>query len=237
MHSDNAYSRYRDKREKQRIRQRRRRRFFKVFGMTVLLGMVLVAAVALILAYDKVTRHDRTATAIAATATPAPTPAPQNGEENGFANETPRDEIPPPVGARDGLEGEREEAWMPPDYNPHHHDIVEMAKRSLGTFEITAYCPCKLCTGIWSRHHPDNAGNPDFVQRTASGTIPVAGRTAAVNLSLFYFGQEIYITGLGWRVAEDTGSAVFENVVDVFMDCHQEALRFGRQQREVFIVR
>ena len=235
MYGDMTYSRYRDKREKQRQRQKRRRRFFKVFGLTVLLCMVLVAAVILVLAYDRITNHDRAATAIAATVTPVPTPVPLSVAENDFASETSQDKISYPVGAQDSPEGEHEEAWMPYDYNPYHHDRVYVAKRSMGMFEVTAFCPCELCTGIWSRYHPDNIDNPTFVQRTASGTIPVAGRTVAANLSLFYFGQEIYIYGIGWRIVEDTGSMVTELVIDIFMNCHQEALNFGRQHREVFI--
>ena len=235
MSKENAYSKFRDKREKQKKRQSTRKRFFKVFGLTVLLGMVLVAAVILVLAYDRITNHDRATTAIAATVTPVPTPVPQNSEENGFAGKTSREEKELLVEAQGSPEEEHEEAWMPYDYNPYHHDRVYVAKRSMGMFEVTAFCPCELCTGIWSRYHPENIGNPDFVQRTASGTIPAAGRTIAVNLSLFHFGQEIYIEGIGWRVAEDTGSAVTELVIDVFMDCHQAALRFGRQIREVFI--
>ena len=144
MHDDNAYSKYRDKRERQRIRQRRRRRFIKVFGLTVLLGMVLVAAVILVLAYDRVTSHDRTSTAIAATPTPIPTPVPQNRNENDSLGEVPQEEKELPVEAQGSLREEYEKAWIPLDYNPYHHDRVEVAKRSLGMFEITAYCFCKL---------------------------------------------------------------------------------------------
>ena len=231
MYSDMTYSKYRDKREKQRKRQKRRRRFIKVFGLTVLLGMVLVAAVILVLAFDRLTQYDRAAAAIAAT----PTPRPLHVAENDLAGKTPQDEISLPMEARDSLEEEHEEAWMPYDYDPYHHDKIEVVKRSMGMFEITAFCPCKKCTGIWSRYHPDNIDNPDFIQLTASGTVPAAGRTAAINPSLFSFGQEIYIEGIGWRVAEDTGSMVTELVIDIFMDCHQAALNFGRQIREVFI--
>ena len=235
MYGDMTYSKYRDKKDKQRTRRKRRKKFLKVMGLTVLLGMVLVAAVILVLAFDRITSHDRTAEAVAAAHSPQPTQPPQNRVEIDFADELPREASQPPVAQAESIVEANDDLLMPPNYNPYHHDRAEAAKRSMGMFEITAFCPCKLCTGIWSRCHPDNIDNPDFVQRTASGTIPAAGRTAAINLSLFHFGQEIYIAGIGWRVAEDTGSAVFENVIDIFMDCHQEALRFGRQQREVFI--
>jgi len=105
---------------------------------------------------------------------------------------------------------------------------------SLGYFELTFYCPCKICCGIWSEQHPSRIGT-GFVQRTASGTIPVQGRTIAVDTNVFPHGTEIYITGFGWRIAEDTGSAINGRIIDIFVECHQEALQLGRIRNvEVF---
>ena len=107
--------------------------------------------------------------------------------------------------------------------------------KTLGLFEITAYCLCIICTGIWSHEHPRNADNEHFTQRTSSGTIPTAGRTVAVDSDVFPLGTRLYIQGLGWRVAEDTGGAVCSNVIDIFVDTHYEAVHWGRREREVFI--
>lgn len=110
---------------------------------------------------------------------------------------------------------------------------------SLGYFEITFYCVCISCTGIWSEQHPSRIGT-DYIQRTASGTIPEAGRTISVDPDVIPLGAEVYINGLGWRIAEDTGSLVTGNIIDAFVGshetAHEEALQLGRQRDvEVFV--
>ena len=104
---------------------------------------------------------------------------------------------------------------------------------SLGEFTLTAYCPCVICCEIWSAEHPSRIGT-DFIQRTASGTIPTAGRTIATDTSVIPFGTIVLINGHEY-IAEDRGGAIVGNIIDIFFDCHQEALTFGRQTAEVFI--
>ena len=115
-----------------------------------------------------------------------------------------------------------------PEPEPEEPGLV-----SLGVFRITAYCPCVRCCGIWSAEHPSRIGT-DFVQRTASGTIPTAGRTIAVDTSVIPFGTVIFIDGREY-VAEDRGGAIRGNRIDIFFNCHQEALNWGVQRIEVFI--
>ena len=115
-------------------------------------------------------------------------------------------------------------------------DKPQENKISLGVFEITAYCNCTKCVGIWSPHHERNRYNGDFESRTASGTIPTAGRTIAADVNILPFGTQIYIQGLGVRVVEDTGSAVVGKVLDLFKECHTNALQWGRRNREVWII-
>lgn len=100
----------------------------------------------------------------------------------------------------------------------------EEALRSLGMFEITAYCHCLLCSSSWNR-------------TTATGTTATAGRTIGVNPDIIPYGSRIMINGHEY-IAEDTGGAMRENprVIDVFMESHEEALQFGRQNYEVFII-
>ena len=238
MYNNLTYSKFRDRQEKRKRRKAARRTFFKVMCLTVLLSTTLIIATAfLIFTVDRRTNYDRSVAIVAA---PFMQDVYDTCDENIIEEYFTQDEIIPYVKVYKNLEKtyeEEYEPWKPYNYvpYPYHHDRVTITKISLGMFEITAYCLCVICCGIWSRYHPNNIDNPNFVQRTASGTIPVAGRTAAINLNVFYFGQEFYITGIGWRVAEDTGSAVTANVIDIFMNCHQEALRFGRRLREVFI--
>ena len=95
---------------------------------------------------------------------------------------------------------------------------------SLGTFKLTAYCACSKCCGKW-------AGSP-----TASGAMPKANHTIAVDTSVIPFGTKVMIDGFGTYVAEDTGSAIKGNKIDIFFADHQTAWNFGVQYAEVFIV-
>ena len=94
---------------------------------------------------------------------------------------------------------------------------------SLGEFRLTAYCDCKICCGQWS-------GSP-----TASGVMPRANHTIAVDTSVIPFGTEVMINGQKY-VAEDTGSVIKGNRIDIFFNSHQTALNFGVQYAEVFKV-
>lgn len=89
----------------------------------------------------------------------------------------------------------------------------------LGTYSLTAYCSCVNC-----------CGKSNGI--TASGTQATAGRTVACNsLSI---GTVISINGHQY-VVEDTGG-MGENVIDIFFDSHEEAINFGRQSAEVYLV-
>lgn len=87
----------------------------------------------------------------------------------------------------------------------------------LGTYKLTAYCPCRKCCGKWS-------GGP-----TASGVMPAAGRTIAV--SGIPFGTHVWIDGLGEFVVEDRG--VHGKHIDVYMANHSTARAFGVQYAAV----
>ena len=90
---------------------------------------------------------------------------------------------------------------------------------TLGSYTITAYCPCRQCSGQWGRS-------------TASGATATAGRTIATSNS-FPFGTKLYIEGLGTYTVEDRGGAVQGRHIDVFFNTHSEAAAFGRQTRVV----
>lgn len=85
-------------------------------------------------------------------------------------------------------------------------------------FTATAYCGCRKCNGTWT-------GMP-----TASGTNYVAGRTIAVDPSVIPMGKKVQIKGMGSYVAEDTGSAIKGNIIDIYFGSHSEAMKFGRQK-------
>ena len=112
-------------------------------------------------------------------------------------------------------------------------EIIEY--ESLGEFKLTAYCPCQKCCGVWSAEHPSRKGT-DFIQKTASGTIPASNRTVGVNPKFIPYGTILLINGQEY-VAEDRGSATTQNkfLIDIFMDNHTDAIQFGKQTAEVFI--
>lgn len=106
---------------------------------------------------------------------------------------------------------------------------------SLGEFSLTAYCPCVKCCGEWSEEHPSRIGT-DYIQKTASGTIPEEGRTIGVDPDIIPFGTIVIINDHEY-IAEDRGGAVKGNSIDIFFESHEEALNFGRQSAEVFVKR
>ncbi|WP_320965796.1 3D domain-containing protein [Hungatella effluvii] len=48
-------------------------------------------------------------------------------------------------------------------------------------------------------------------------------------------GTKVEIGGIVYTV-EDTGESVTGNVIDIYFDTHEEAVRFGRQRKEVYLV-
>lgn len=106
-------------------------------------------------------------------------------------------------------------------------------KSRTATMTVTAYCGCPKCCGIWSDEHPSRVGT-GYVQKTASGTVPVEGRTIAVDPEVIPFGTRVSINGKEY-IAEDTGSAVKGDHIDVFFDNHQRAVEWGKQTLEVTI--
>ena len=99
------------------------------------------------------------------------------------------------------------------------------------TVKVTAYCSWPKCCGIWSKDHPSRQGT-DYEQHTTSGTIPVAGRTVAVDPDIIPLGSKILIDGHEY-IAEDTGSGVKGNHIDIYFDSHEEALEWGVRTLEV----
>ena len=77
---------------------------------------------------------------------------------------------------------------------------------------------------------------PNSYGVTASGVVVEAGRTIAVDSSVIPLGSEIVIDGHTY-VAEDTGSAIKGNRIDIYFDTHQEALNFGVQYADIYIIK
>ena len=108
-------------------------------------------------------------------------------------------------------------------------------KTSLGTFVLTAYCSCQQCCGQYALNRPlDGNGNP--IVYTASGAIAQSGLTVAVDPTVIPYGSKVEINGHTY-IAQDTGGAIKSNRIDVYFSDHAEALKFGRREAEVFLVK
>lgn len=103
-----------------------------------------------------------------------------------------------------------------------HTGVKVIEKTYMGEYKLTAYCPCEKCCGT-------NTGI------TATGTHATQGRTIGVNPDEIPYGSIIEINGERY-VAEDTGSGIGSKHIDIFFDEHEDALAFGTQRADVFIV-
>jgi len=62
---------------------------------------------------------------------------------------------------------------------------------------------------------------------TYTGTTVQAGRTIAVDRNVIPLGWWVYIDGIGFRRAEDTGSAIIGNRIDVYYSNEDQTNQFG----------
>jgi len=104
-------------------------------------------------------------------------------------------------------------------------NTVEDNKVYLGKFKITHYCACKKCCG-------ENAQGI-----TASGKRVEEGKTIAVDTKVIKMGSHVYIDGYGEYEAQDTGSAIKGNIIDVYVADHDQALQMGVQYKDVYLIK
>lgn len=102
-------------------------------------------------------------------------------------------------------------------------DDIKKNATSLGNYKLTFYCPCAACNGV--------AG-----AQTASGTTPTEGRTIAVDSSVIPLGSRVYIDGYGVFIAEDTGGAIKNNKIDVFVSSHSRAYDLGVKYADIYLL-
>lgn len=93
---------------------------------------------------------------------------------------------------------------------------------SLGTFQITHYCPCSICNGGYSG--------------TATGAPMTVGETIAVDPSVIPYWTHVVINGHEY-IAEDCGGGIKGRHIDVLVSDHATALAKGSYKTEVFMVK
>lgn len=86
---------------------------------------------------------------------------------------------------------------------------------ALGEYMCTAYC---------AEEYPHICGGNGI---TASGTPITSGLTVAVDPEVIPLGTVLYIEGVGVRIAQDTGSAIKGQKIDVAIETHAEAERWA----------
>ncbi|WP_127533097.1 3D domain-containing protein [Paenibacillus kobensis] len=100
--------------------------------------------------------------------------------------------------------------------------VTFKSKKVLKNVTLTAYSAGVKSTGK-SENHPQYG-------ITASGTKVKEGRTIAVDPNVIPIGWWVYIEGIGFRRAEDKGSAVKGSKIDVYYDSEDYAEKFGTKK-------
>ena len=115
-------------------------------------------------------------------------------------------------------------AWDIPASEPAACDDV-----FLGEYTLTAYCPCTRCCGKWASGY------------TSTGTLATEGRTIAVDPKVIPYGSHVRLI---WPdgtqhsyIAEDCGSGVTGNRIDVFFTDHETARIFGVQSAMAYLIK
>lgn len=93
--------------------------------------------------------------------------------------------------------------------------------QSLGIFKCTAYCGCYECS-------------EEFGNMTAKGTVCRPNYTIAVDPTVIPYWTKVRINGIVYS-AEDCGSLVKGNSIDIYFDNHGECENWGIRYLEVFL--
>lgn len=99
----------------------------------------------------------------------------------------------------------------------------KIEKVALGEFRVTAYCPCSACCGQWA----------DGI--TYTGVTAKENHTIAVDPDVIPLGSVVEVDGIRF-VAEDIGGAIKGNKLDIYFDSHQDAINWGVQSKDVFLI-
>lgn len=107
-----------------------------------------------------------------------------------------------------------------------------VTKTYLGSFRVTAYCPCELCCGYFANERPkDEFGNP--IIYTASMNIAEEGVTIAADVSMLPFGTVLEVGGHRYTV-QDRGGAIKGYRLDIYFENHEDVEAFGTKQLDVY---
>jgi len=97
-----------------------------------------------------------------------------------------------------------------------------------GEFEITYYTAGHESTG-------KNPGDEAY-GITKSGTTVQEGQTIAADWDVLPSGTKVFIEGIGFRIVEDTGGAIKQNKIDVYVEDVEVAIKLGRHASKVYVI-
>ena len=103
------------------------------------------------------------------------------------------------------------------NYNSAEEDFPKYRRKMI--VEATAYSP----------------QDPGLGKYTARGNLVGYG-IIAVDPRVIPLGTRVYIPNYGIAVADDTGGAIVGKRIDIAFDTHREAMSFGRQTIEIYIL-
>lgn len=101
-------------------------------------------------------------------------------------------------------------------------------RKYLGEFEITYYTAGVESTGETPSHPAYGI--------TKSGTTVKEGRTIAADWTILPEGTKVYIDGIGERIVEDTGSAIVDKSIDVYVEQLEDIPSIGRHKADVWLI-
>ncbi len=99
------------------------------------------------------------------------------------------------------------------------------------TATVTAYCPCEKCCGAYSAAKKTSTGKSAWTEGVAVAPQAIP------------YGSWLWIDGIGWRQADDTGGAMRQAWkkhrkyhVDLRMKTHAQARAWGKKRITIFIL-
>ncbi len=124
---------------------------------------------------------------------------------------------------------DRDHAAFRPDYSLAEHPLLDEKQQD------TPGEKKRMLATAYTHAPPggDINGTGDGI--TASGTRVRPG-VIAVDPEVIPYGTLVYIEGLGYFRAEDTGGLIRRNRIDVFVESPSRAMEFGRQWVDVEII-
>ncbi len=122
-------------------------------------------------------------------------------------------------------------------YRPIKDTKVQMAKMNANTKAQKTIGIKRRNQNIQGRHLKVKATAYCNDPITSTGTVPTVGRTIAVDPRIIPYGSRVYIPQLNATfIAEDCGSAIKGNRIDIYMGSYAECMKWGIQELDIYIL-